>query len=395
MSDPSFLNIEDFSLAKGGPFFRLLVRTRLMRDDLAPVTRRAVFFSLLAWLPLLVLSAIEGAAFGHTVKIPFLYDFPVSVRLLLAIPLLIVADGVIDVRIMEAVRHFVRSGLVEEKNFPEFRSTVRQTLRMRDSFLAEGIIVAVVIFSTAFLRLEFSGSASTWQILVSPSGAMRTMAGWWHVFVSLPIFQFLLARWLWRYLIWCWLLWRISRLDLQLIPTHPDRAAGLGFLGVAQAKFGIIVLAFSSILSSHWGAEIFFGGAFLADYKVMILVYVVLVLFVLLGPLLVFSFRLFEVKRRGLLEYGALANQYTRTFDRKWIGGKAPEGEALIGSADIQSLADLGNSFQIIREMRFAPIDLWTTIVPMAAFTVVPFLPLALTVFPFDEIVKRIIGILL
>ena len=301
MSDPSFLNIEDFSLAKGGPFFRLLVRTRLMRDDLAPVTRRAVFFSLLAWLPLLVLSAIEGAAFGHTVKIPFLYDFPVSVRLLLAIPLLIVAEGVIDERLMEAVRHFVRSGLVEEKNFPKFRSTVRQTLRMRDSFLAEGIIVALVIFSTVFLRLEFSGS-STWQILVSPSGVTRTMAGWWHVFVSLPMFQFLTVRWLWRYLIWCWLLWRISRLDLQLIPTHPDRAAGLGFLGEAQAKFGIIVLALSSILSSHWGEEILFGVASLADYKMMILVYVVLVLLVLLGPLLVFSFRLFEVKRRGLLE---------------------------------------------------------------------------------------------
>jgi hypothetical protein len=395
MTDPSFLNIEDFSLTKGGLFFRLLVRTRLMRDDLAPMTRRAVFLSLFAWLPLLVFSAIEGTAFGQAVKIPFLYDIPVSVRLLFALPLLIVAEGVIDERTREAVRHFVRSGLVEEKNFPEFRSTVRQTLRMRDSFLAEGIIVALVIFSTAFLRLESSGSSSTWQILVSPSGVTRTMAGWWHVFVSLPIFQFLMARWLWRYLIWCWLLWRIARFDLQLIPTHPDRAAGLGFLGPAQVKFGIIVLALSSILSSHWGAEILFGGASLADYKMMILGYVVLVLLVLLGPLLVFSFRLLAVKRQGLLEYGALANQYTRTFDRKWIRGEAPEGEALIGSADIQSLADLGNSFQIIREMRPAPIDLWTTIVPMAAFTVVPFLPLVLTVFPFDEIVMKIIGILL
>jgi hypothetical protein len=264
---------------------------------------------------------------------------------------------------------------------------------MRDSFLAEGIILAVVLFSTAFLRLEFSGS-STWQILVSPSGVTRTMAGWWHVFISLPIFQFLMARWLWRYLIWCWLLWRISGLDLQLIPIHPDLAAGLGFLGAAQAKFGIIVLAFSVILSSHWGEEILFGGASLAHYKMTILAYVVLVLFVLLGPLLIFSFRLFEVQRRGILEYGALANQYTRSFDRKWIRGEAPEGEALIGSADIQSLADLKNSFDIVRQMRFAPIDLWMTIVPMAAFTVVPFLPLALTVFPFDEIVKRIIGIL-
>ena len=193
--------------------------------------------------------------------------------------------------------------------------------------------------------------------------------------MSVPIFQFLLMRWVWRYFIWCWFLWRSSRLDLQLIPTHPDRAAGLGFLGLAQAKYGIIVFALSSILSSHIGQEILLGGASLADYKLLISGYVALFLIIFLGPLLVFSDKLFEVKRRGLLEYGALANEYTRSFDRKWIRGEAAEGEALIGSADIQSLADLGNSFQIVREMRPVPFDLMTTIVPIIASAVIPLLP--------------------
>jgi hypothetical protein len=114
-----------------------------------------------------------------------------------------------------------------------------------------------------------------------------------------------------------------------------------------------------------------------------------------LGPLFLFSSRLFEVQRRGLLEYGALANQYTRSFDRKWIRGEAPEGEALIGSSDIQSLADLANSFQVIREMRPAPIDLWLTVAPMVACAVAPLLPLALTVLPFAEIIAKIIKIML
>ena len=395
MSDQSSFKPDEFSFAKGGPFFRALVRTRLMRHDLALVHRRAVFFSLFAWLPLLVFSALEGLAFGQATKIPFLYDFTISVRLLLALPLLFVAEVVIEARTVEAVRHLAQSGLVEERSFPEFEAIIRKALSMRDSHLAEGVILVVVIFSTAFLRLEFSGSSSTWQLLVSPSGVTRTMAGWWHVLVSLPIFQFLMGRWFWRYLIWFWVLWRISRLDLQLIPTHPDRAAGLGFLGIAQGKFGIIVLALSSILSAYVGEEILFGGASLVGYQMMILGYVVLVLLVLLGPLLVFSSRLFEVQRRGLLEYGALANQYTRSFDRKWIRGEAPVGEALIGSSDIQSLADLANSFQIIREMRPAPIDLWGTVVPMVACAVAPLLPLALTVLPVDEIIARIIKIIL
>ena len=395
MSDQASLNFDDFSLAKGGAFFKLLILLRLTRPDLALTYRRAVFFSIFTWLPLLIFSILQGLAFGEACKIPFLYDFPISVRFLLCLPLLIVAEVTISSRAIAAVRHFVRSGLVEDKNVPAFDLIVRQISRMLDSFLAEGVIGAFVIFSAAFLRYEFSGASSTWQFLVSSSGATRTLAGWWYVFVSVPIFQFLMYRWLWRYLTWCWFLWRTSRLDLQLIPTHPDRAAGLGFLGLTQVKFGIIVFAFSSILASQMGQEILFGEASLVGYKVPILGYIVLILIVFLGPLLAFSPKLFEVKRRGLLEYGVLANEYTRSFDRKWIRGEAPEGEALVGSADIQSLADLGNSFEIIREIQGVPFDLMTTIVPIVASAAIPFLPLILTVLPFDEIIKKIVGMLL
>jgi hypothetical protein len=243
--------------------------------------------------------------------------------------------------------------------------------------------------------VEFSGTLSTWQFLVSPSGATRTLAGWWHVFVSLPIVQFILLRWLWRYLIWCWLLWRISRLDLHLVPTHPDRAAGLGFLGMAQVKYALIIFAISSLLSSHIGLEILFGGASLTNYKVTILGYVALILITFLGPLLVFSPKLFDARRNGLLEYGTLANEYTQSFERKWIRKGAPEGEALIGSADIQSLADLANSFEIVRKMGSVPFDLNTAILPMVAAAAIPFLPLTLTVLPFGELIKKVIGILL
>jgi hypothetical protein len=353
------------------------------------------FFSSSCLGSLLVFSLLDGVAFGNAIQVPFLYDFPTSVRLLLAVPLLIAAKVVIDARTVEAVRHFAQSGLLGEKVVPELEAMIRKALKMRSSRVAEGIILIVVIFGTAFLRLELSGSSSTWQFLVSPSGVTRTMAGWWHLFVSLPIFQFLLGRWVWRYLICCWFLWRLSRLGLNLIPTHPDRAAGLGFLGEAQTKFGIIILALSSILSAHLGAEILFGGASLGGYKMVIAGYALLILVFFLVPLLFFSDKLFDVSRRGILEYGALANRYVQSFDRKWIRGEAPGGEALLGSSDIRSLAELGNSFQVVQEMRFAPLDLKMTLLPMLAFTVAPLLPLALTVLPFEEIIARIIKILL
>jgi hypothetical protein len=293
------------------------------------------------------------------------------------------------------VKHFIQSGLVRENDHSAFESSIRQVLRMRNSLLAEGVIAGFVIFSAAFLRLEFSGTSSTWQFLVSSSGATRTLAGWWHVIVSIPVVTFLMFRWVWRYLIWCWFLWRTSRLDLHLVPTHPDMAAGLGFLGLAQAKYAIIIFALSSLLSSQMGQEILFGGASLASYRITIFGFVALILVVFLGPLLVFSPKLFDTKRKGLLEYGALANEYTQSFERKWIRRETPEGEALIGSADIQSLADLANSFEIVRKMRPAPFDLATAILPMVAAAAIPFLPLLLTVFPLEEIVKNVIGMLL
>ncbi len=395
MTNQPSLNLDEFSLAKGGLFFKLLVRMRLMRPDLAPTYRRAVVLALFAWLPLLILSAFQGLALGGSVRIPFLFDFPISVRLLLSLPLLILAENVIDVRTQMVVKHFIQSGLVRKNDHSAFESSIRQVLRMRNSFLAEGVIAGLVILSATFLRLEFSGTSSTWQFLVSSSGATRTLAGWWYVIVSIPVVTFLMFRWVWRYLIWCWFLWRTSRLDLHLVPTHPDMAAGLGFWGLAQAKYAIIIFALSSLLSSQIGQEILFGEASLASYRITIFGFVALILITFLGPLVLFSPKLFDTKRKGLLEYGALANEYTQSFERKWIKKEAPEGETLIGSADIQSLADLGNSFEIVRKMRPVPFDLATAILPMVAAAAIPFLPLALTVFPFEEIVKKIIGILL
>jgi hypothetical protein len=395
MTNQPFLNLDEFSLAKGGLLFKLLVRMRLMKPDLTPAHRRAVVLALFAWLPLLILSAFQGLALGGSVRIPFLFDFPISVRLLLSLPLLILAENVIDERTQMVVKHWIQSGLVRKNDHSAFESSIRQVLSMRNSLLAEGVIAGLVIFSAAFLRLEFSGTSSTWQFLVSSSGATRTLAGWWHVLVSIPVITFLMFRWVWHYLIWCWFLWRTSRLDLHLVPTHPDMAAGLGFLGLAQAKYAIIIFALSSLLSSQMGQEILFGGASLASYRITIFGFVALILIMSLGPLLVFSPKLFDAKRQGLLEYGALANEYTQSFERKWIRREAAEGEALIGSADIQSLADLGNSFEIVRKMRPVPFDLTTAILPMVAAAAIPFLPLLLTVFPLEEILKNVIGMLL
>lgn len=387
------LNLDDFSLTKGGPFFKLMVRSGLMKPEFARPAKRATFLAVFTWLPLLILSLLQGLAFDGQVELPFLWDFAVHVRFLICVPLLIIAEVLLDARTRAVVKHFVDSELVHVKDYPAFESVVRQAGRLRDSLLAEAIIVGVVIVGVIFLRIEYSGSASTWQVLVSEAGRIRTLAGWWYLFLAIPFFQFLVARWVWRFLIWSHFLRSLSKMDLRLIPIHPDLAAGLGFLSPAQAKYGIIVFAVSSVIAAKIGEEILYGGASLLDYKIIIGGYVVMMLIVLLAPLLVFTPKLLMVKRRGLLEYSALGNEYTEAFDRKWIRKEVPEGEPLLGSSDIQSLADLGNSFQFVRNMRAFPIDR-NSILPIVVATVLPMLPLVLTVYPFDELVLKIIGFL-
>ena len=229
MKDQSTINYRELSLIRGGLLFKFLVHMRLMRPDLEPLYYRAIFLALLTWLPLLVLSAMRGLALGGSVKIPFLYDITVSVRLLLSLPLLIVAERVVDSRSNEVIRHFIESGLVDDKDAPKYESIVRQASKMVNAVPVEGVIAGLVIVNSVFVRLQFSEISSTWQLVVSSSGMTRTPAGWWNLVVCIPVFQFLLWRWLYRYLVWCWVLWRVSRLDLHLISTHPDRVGGLAF----------------------------------------------------------------------------------------------------------------------------------------------------------------------
>ena len=183
----------------------------------------------------------------------------------------------------------------------------------------------------------------------------RRLAGWWLGFVSLPLFQFLLLRWYFRLFIWARFLWQVSRIDLRFVPTHPDRAGGLGFLGAVAYAFAPVLLAQGAMLAGMMANKIFYAGATLPEFKVELIGLVALLVFAILGPMLVFSPKLEAAKRAGLREYGTLAQRYVREFDGKWLRGGAPADEPLVGSADIQSLADLGNSFEVVKGMRWVP----------------------------------------
>jgi hypothetical protein len=219
-----------------------------------------------------------------------------------------------------------------------------------------------------------------------------SLAGIWYGYVSLPIFQFLLLRWYFRVIIWARFLWQVSRIDLSLVPTHPDRAGGLGFLSETVYGFIPLLIAHGALLAGLLGNRIFHLKATLPSFMIEILILVIFLMCVVLGPLLVFAPQLAEAKRRGLREYGTLAERYVREFDAKWLRSGAPIKERLVGSADIQSLADLANSFEVVRTMRILPFTK-EAIIQLTVVTVAPVAPLLLTMMSLEDILKKLLGI--
>jgi hypothetical protein len=386
---------ENFSLVLGGPLYQLWRGLHAAGPALDLVVRRMIGISLVAWLPLLVLTVYEGVAIGRVVPVPFLYDLDAHARFLVAIPLFLLAEVVIHQRIRPVVRQFVDAGIVTHEVLPGFRAAIDRAMRLRNSLAVELILVVGVFGFGWMVWTEMSSlTTSTWYAIVDPAGRRLTLAGQWYSHISIPIFQFLIYRWYFRLFVWFLFLWRVSRLDLRLTPTHPDRAGGLGFLASGPIAFAPVILAQAIVMSALIAARILFQGETLQAFRYVIAAFVILQLLLVLGPLCVFTPMLLALKRRGRREYGALAARYTQEFHEKWIGGAVPPDEPLVGSADIQSLADLANSYEVVRGIRAVPFGR-DTIIQAAVPALIPFAPLALTVVPAEEILKKLLGMLL
>ena len=234
----------------------------------------------------------------------------------------------------------------------------------------------------------------TWYNERDIDGANRlSLAGRWYVFVSLPVFRFLALRWLARLVVvWYRFLWLMSRIPLLLNALHPDRTGGLGFLNASAFAFAPILVANTSLLSAMIAQRIWHQGATLSQFKIEIFAFVVLLILLVLLPQTFFVVQLERAWRAGAGEYGVLGSRYVDAFRRKWLCTHPHTRESLVGSADIQSLADLANAFDVIRGMYLVPITR-NTVLRLLFVIVIPLLPLVLTMIPFEQIVDRAIAL--
>jgi hypothetical protein len=376
--------IPEFSLF-GGPLWRLGVRLGLVRGG-TDTFRLGLALGLPAWSVLIVLALLQGLGS----KIFSLAVIGVHVRLLVAIPLFFACESFVGPRMSEFVRNILGSELVPEDQLPALASNIRRVRRLTDSWLAEALFLLLALTLPLLETfVDLPGRTGNWTAILAQAGGKLTLLNGWYLIFCLPLIRFLILRWVWRLGLWWHFLWRLRKLNLHLIPTHSDGAGGLGFLEVVQEHFTPLALAISAVLSASFAEGIFLGNmAFEALYHLLPAV-LVLVAALFIGPLFLFTRKLWYCRSTGLDEYMAMASRYVHAFDHKWIRDESASGESQLGTADMQSLADLTNSMNVVRNMRLVPGGR-RLVIELAACVILPMLPLLLLKFPVSEIAVRL-----
>jgi hypothetical protein len=379
--------VDEFNLVRGGFSNQIAERLGLA----AKASRRSlkvVLLLLVAWVPLLLMALVSGHLMGTAVKVPFLHDPEVHARYLIVLPLLELAELVVAISLAAQVRHLREIGVVPERERGRFDSACSDVLALRGSMWPELVIVVLSFAISIVFRLVIgvSEGSSSWE----RTETAITPAGWWQMLVSMPILYFFLFRWFWVFSCWAFFLRRVSRLELELTPTHPDRAGGLGFLGWGLACFASVLLPVSTVASAGFAQEILHFGESLDSLKFHVVAYVIVALVVLHAPLLAFFGPLSRCRFKGLLEFGALVWRHDREFDEKWIQSSPdPKVESILGSADIQSLADVAMCYEHIDRMWLMPFDTKAFAVLVLA-ALLPMLPLVGTAVPLKEIFMKL-----
>ena len=369
--------LRDFSLL-GGPLYRLGNRLGLIRGgtNLAPL---GLALGASMWAILISLTFVDGIS--H--QIFSLSVTGAHVRLLVTIPLFFVCEGRLDPHLARFVRVIVRSQVVPAAALPRLESEIVFISRWRDSWAPEAICLLAAALITAFLpRMYLTGET------VRATGGVGFTADWYWI-VCMTVFRFVILRWLWRLCLWWHFLWHVSRLDLHLVPTHPDRTGGLGYVAVVHRQFALLILASSAYQAATFADRISLGGMTLRDFYPQIITILLLYAALFLGPLLMFYPMLAACRSKGQADYGEFASRYVNEFDTKWVHAASPPEEPLLGTPDMQSLADLINSVTAARTMRLLPMS-FDLIQWLAMATLLPMLPLILLIYPFASLAIKI-----
>lgn len=376
---------DDVSLIRGGPFYRVQRATRLIASDRWNLGERVTLAIAIGWLPLLLMT---GLFHPHSIR-SLLSDYRVNARMLIAVPILLVGQVVMETRFRMIVQHLRQAGLLDAKGLQQMDGIIGNLRRWRDSLWPELLIIIVVYLSVAAVFSAHVHENRPWAL--SGDGVAHVLpAGLYYAFVSQLVYQFLVGLSLWKWLLWCYFLFRLAKLNLLLVPTHPDGHAGIGFLGLSPMGIAPVTLATATAIGANWRYDILTQGAHLASFKLPAAVFLALVIVVAIGPLGLFVPKLAAVRRQGILQYGILGQLHSMDFHQKWIVHRAGHEEEFLSAPEVSTLTDYGASYESIEKMQPFPVDKGAFLA-LALSVALPMFPTVLAEIPLAQVLKGLL----
>jgi hypothetical protein len=375
---------EDVSLIRGGLFYRVQRATHLIGGNRWNLGRRVLFAVAIGWVPLVVLTA----ALNPSALRSLLTDYRVTARMLIAVPVLLAGQVLMESRFRMIMKQLRESRILRPPALQRLEDITANLIRWRDSIWPELVLIAIVYVNVSFAVSARVHEPRPWAI-AGESITQLLPAGWYYIIVSQLVYQYLAAILLWKWLLWSLFTFRLSRLDMELIPTHPDKNGGLGFLGLSPAGFVPIAFAATAAIGANWREEILAGRAHLTDFKMEAIVLTVILLLIAVGPLAFFTPRLAKVRRRGLLDYGTLGQIHSADFHRKWILDPNRNDEEFLAAPEVSTLTDYGTSYGTIEQMKPFPIDKGS-LIGLAVGIVLPLMPVVVAEIPIAVVLKAL-----
>ena len=375
----------EVSLIRGGPFYEAQIRARLIRPHQWNLGRRVIFAVAVGWVPLVLLTAL----FTPGAVVALLTDYKVASRMLIAVPILLLGQVLMESKFRTIVSQ-AREDLVAPANMPQFDEILATLTRLRDSVLPELAIAVLVCLHIALSVSGKVGLAGAWAAEGAQTVAHLTPAGWYYILVSQLIYQLLVGICLWKWLLWTFFVFSLSRMKLQLMVSHPDKHAGMGFLGMSTLAFAPVAFAVAAAVGATWRYEILYTGAHLMSFKLPAIILLVLVVLIAVGPLLFFVPKLAPLRRKGILQYGSLAHLHSSEFHDKWILHRKGHELEFLAAPEVSTLTDLATSFQNIEDMKAIPLDKGSLMAPLIA-TILPLLPAVMAQVPLKVIFKSLL----
>ena len=364
----------------------------LIRAGHLHVVRRALVAVAIAWLPMALLTLARGDFMRPDHANAFILDIGCYARYLITLPLLVLAEAQCAPRLTAIARQFITAGLIAAADHPTYERAVASTRRLLQSRTAEFVafILAYVLVISVIVSKP-DAAVPLWHGVIWGDRIAPTPAGWWGLLVSLPLLFLFLLGWLWRIVLWARFLWLMSRIELRLVPSHPDGAGGLGFLATSLEAFLPLAFAFGVLAAGPVLNLVVHRGASPTQFRFQAVGMAVFTVVLFATPLLVFVRRLLEAHHRGVLSYGGLTHRAGHLFEHEWLAAHPVIDEQTLRAPEFAATNNLYSISARAIEMRRVPFDT-RSLALLGGAALVPFLPAELLRLPLDVVLQKVGG---